>query len=94
VTKSIKTHTSAAEKKKVKRREGPTSAVCVSSLSSLFSLSLLSHKKVNTKHVESIKRTNRTDDDDDERVRDESGGEEEEEWRRALLRVQSGVRAV
>jgi len=83
VTKSIKTHTSAAEKKKVKRREGPTSAVCVSSLSSLFSLSLLSHKKVNTKHVESIKRTNRPDpDDDDERVRDESGGgeEEEEEW--------------
>jgi len=67
----------------------------VSALSLHFFL-LLSHKKVNTKHVENIKRTNRPDPDhdDDERVRDESGGEEEEEWRRALLRVQSGVRAV
>jgi len=72
----------------VKKREGPNLKLhflCVSSLSSLFSLSLslCSHKKVNTKHVESIKRTNRPDpDDDDERVRDESGGgeEEEEEW--------------
>jgi hypothetical protein len=66
----------------------------VSALSLHFFL-LLSHKKVNTKHVENIKRPNRPDPDhDDERVRDESGGEEEEEWRRALLRVQSGVRAV
>lgn len=84
MTKSIK-HTQAPPKKKVKKREGPNLKLhflCVSSLSSLFSLSLslCSHKKVNTKHVESIKRTNRTDDDDDERVRDESGGEEEEEW--------------
>jgi len=69
----------------------------VSALSLHFFLSLFSlTNKVNTKHVENIKRTNRPDPDhdDDERVRDESGGEEEEEWRRALLRVQSGVRAV
>jgi len=54
----------------------------VSALSLHFFLSLFSlTNKVNTKHVENIKRTNRPDPDhdDDERVRDESGGEEEEE---------------